>query len=619
MVLMPDGCWWFAQNLNYQKDLNYQTLQSSSNLHTTVSRGEFLCPQGYNVSSANTGGNSTVAVTNNTGGGTYNYSKDNSTVSTSSCANYGALYTWHTAMALNGRTSIYTPTPTDALSEVRGICPDGWYLPGLLDWLRLINQESYNLFKLTRKYKGLISCPPHSSAVDSVCATYNNPAWAWRRADYGGKISAPFVLGQDNYGFGLLPNGYIYGHATATSRYYHRFGLGAYLWLSSETGSDGYDGVLDYDGLLSIPNMQKNNAAGVRCISSNPSISPLSHLTYDDSGMELLVKRPVPGATYTWGVTSKDIPNIASRFAILNNGTTVAHTTTATVSGFTMADTGKVFTLHVTMDMGSQKLSHTRDITISEITIDTTFDYTGIPQEIRVPPGRYRIEVWGAQGWNGAGGGYSYGDITLNTSQTFYVYVGGGDKGAFNGAGYNSRGAYAGGASDVRLTGGSWDAAASLRSRIIVAGGSGSGGCCQNTAGVGGGLQGGVGSARYGGPGGAGTQTSGGAAGSTGCGTSTAGSFGWGGNGAAGCGGYGGGGGGGYYGGGGAGVDGSADDDSGGGGGSGFVSGMSECNAVNVSGTHTGQPNHYSGLIFENAGMASNTRIGDGLVIITRY
>ena len=55
------------------------------------------------------------------------------------------------------------------------------------------------------------------------------------------------------------------------------------------------------------------------------------------------------------------------------------------------------------------------------------------------------------------------------------------------------------------------------------------------------------------------------------------------------------GGGGGYYG----GRTGGANNHvSGGSGGSSFISGHTGCNAINTSGAHTGQPNHYSGLRF---------------------
>jgi hypothetical protein len=131
----------------------------------------------------------------------------------------------------------------------------------------------------------------------------------------------------------------------------------------------------------------------------------------------------------------------------------------------------------------------------------------------------------------------------------------------------------------------------------MVAAGAGSPGWLEN-GGSGGGLIGTSGvnerAGRYA------TQTSGGAAGVGTIASGTAGSFGRGGagagnNGAAG-------GGGGYYGGGGGGYTNEVDHGSGGGGSS-FISGYTGCNAINSTGAHTGQPNHYSGYIFTDMQM----------------
>ena len=124
-------------------------------------------------------------------------------------------------------------------------------------------------------------------------------------------------------------------------------------------------------------------------------------------------------------------------------------------------------------------------------------------------PGVYRMECWGAAGGYGFCTGstrtesygraaYTAGDLTLSQEQwnnykTFYVYVGGRgqschgarydlSKGGYNGGGNgvsdndnNDSGAGGGGATDIRLTNGLWNDAASLRSRIMVAAGGGGG------------------------------------------------------------------------------------------------------------------------------------------------
>ena len=122
------------------------------------------------------------------------------------------------------------------------------------------------------------------------------------------------------------------------------------------------------------------------------------------------------------------------------------------------------------------------------------FAYTGNVQEFIVPTtGYYTVELWGASGSTTNGktpgkGGYVSGKILLNANEKLYVYVGevgnitsaDYNKNTFNGGGYNhsdstnyGRG---GGATDIRIIGGEWNNADGLRSRIIVAGGGGSGG-----------------------------------------------------------------------------------------------------------------------------------------------
>lgn len=146
------------------------------------------------------------------------------------------------------------------------------------------------------------------------------------------------------------------------------------------------------------------------------------------------------------------------------------------------------------------------------------YAYTGTVQEVTLPPGKYKLQCWGAQGGNsgsysgtGSKGGYSEGEITLTEVTTLYIFVGGKGgngsstslvNGGWNGGGgsvgrssYNSGNTYGisypacgGGATDIALvtsgmsySGGRTNrAAASLLSRFIVAGG-GAGGSARYT------------------------------------------------------------------------------------------------------------------------------------------
>ncbi|MEJ8803469.1 glycine-rich protein [Pontibacter sp. H249] len=109
-----------------------------------------------------------------------------------------------------------------------------------------------------------------------------------------------------------------------------------------------------------------------------------------------------------------------------------------------------------------------------------TFNYTGSVQSFTAPvTGKYILETWGAQGGNdpqspttifGGRGGYAKGEVTLTAGTTLYIYVGGQGTGSTASSWWSTGG---GGATDVRLVGGTWNDNASLYSRIIVAGGGG--------------------------------------------------------------------------------------------------------------------------------------------------
>ena len=213
--------------------------------------------------------------------------------------------------------------------------------------------------------------------------------------------------------------------------------------------------------------------------------------------------------------------------------------------------------------------------------------YSGDAKSIKLPKGKYKLEVWGAQGgWRssssyGGKGGYSTGVLTLASESTVNLYAGGSGQtgktnGGWNGGGKRSTYNGGGGGSDIRI------GSTSLLARIIVAGGGGSDGSTSRTGGAGGGTSGqayqGSGYGTNNGPGtatysGSSSSTTASSQSTTVTGSSTAiyGGFGFGGNGQKANSGYGGAGGGGWYGGSGTQPDGSADDDKSGSGGSGYV------------------------------------------------
>lgn len=237
------------------------------------------------------------------------------------------------------------------------------------------------------------------------------------------------------------------------------------------------------------------------------------------------------------------------------------------------------------------------------------FDYTGNVQSIELLPGKYKLEVWGAEGGGsrlsgnsssglGGYGGYSTGILRLNYKTTLFVYVGGYGKSSNSGiayGGWNGGGnGYAsssgepgnggGGGTDIRTS-------SSLYSRIIVAGGGGGGGEDEGDPyGHGGDT---TGTSNYY----PGTQTSAGNGGGFGYGGST-------GNG------DGGGGGGGWYGGGTISSASIGSDTQGGGGGSGYV--YTESTASNYPNCQLD-----SSYYLESTKMSTGVRTGNGFAKIT--
>ena len=109
-----------------------------------------------------------------------------------------------------------------------------------------------------------------------------------------------------------------------------------------------------------------------------------------------------------------------------------------------------------------------------------TFDAQSYGQEFKVQiPGKYKIELWGAAGDSNAYGGYTSGTINLTINQSIFFYVGYKNNShttSMYNNGTGNQGGYAGGGStDMRLVNGDWNNITSLRSRIMVAAGGGSG------------------------------------------------------------------------------------------------------------------------------------------------
>jgi uncharacterized protein (TIGR02145 family) len=158
-VVMPDGKTWFAQNLNYTKDLTYNTSLDEANDKPIIGAsngvkgiGSYWCP-GQSI----IGGNTFIAKW--------------VPGSEADCNTYGALYGWETALMVDGKyadeaktdlvwneswTAQYISSGAPAIklkgadvnigrgtvtakSGGRGICPLGWHVPTLMEWATLLD------------------------------------------------------------------------------------------------------------------------------------------------------------------------------------------------------------------------------------------------------------------------------------------------------------------------------------------------------------------------------------------------------------------------------------------------------------------------------------------------
>ena len=173
---------------------------------------------------------------------------------------------------------------------------------------------------------------------------------------------------------------------------------------------------------------------------------PLTNLTLDKTQTTLLYG----GATTT--VTASTTP---SDYDANNLTWTIGDTSLATISGsgktrtITSNNTKKTGETTLTVSAGGK--TATMKVSIVNFTT-TTYSYTGSVQQVDLPAGTYKLEVWGAQGgtsnnYIGGKGGYSVGILKLESNIVVYICVGstGGilsgsndalrGKGGFNGGG----------------------------------------------------------------------------------------------------------------------------------------------------------------------------------------
>jgi uncharacterized protein (TIGR02145 family) len=201
-VVMPDGRTWMAENLRYTKNLVWNQRADMANGVKFISDengapaiGSYWCP-----------------------------AEDEATFTPdqSSCDIYGALYTWETAMMVDGKWADECKT-SSAWNEAwayndaayinsarggRGICPPDWHVPTVAEWDALedaVVDNAIVTFKSSATYSG---------------EDPGDGSWLFKDNSRSGT---------DVYGFRVLPS----GERRAAGSSYDGRGCEAQIWMST--------------------------------------------------------------------------------------------------------------------------------------------------------------------------------------------------------------------------------------------------------------------------------------------------------------------------------------------------------------------------------------------------
>jgi uncharacterized protein (TIGR02145 family) len=260
-VVMADGKTWMAQNLNYTKDLVANTSCNVANGAAFTSEdngiaaiGSYWCPP------ANASTVSGIA---------------------SDCATYGALYTWETAMSVDGKGAWDEPgvssnyfdsgapgsTPQAAVNNAgdngRGICPLGWHMPTELEWAVLFDAVDGD--GTGTAFRDQINSGMEGSNDDTGACIKMKSAATYTGADQGdGSWLDHANRGNDVTGFGAMPAGFRYSNGTQ----FVARGTDVLYWSSSVGSASG---AWYWQFGYSVAQMFRNNnfrsfGLSVRCI-----------------------------------------------------------------------------------------------------------------------------------------------------------------------------------------------------------------------------------------------------------------------------------------------------------------------------------------------------------------
>ncbi|MBQ1926892.1 MAG: hypothetical protein II180_12335 [Proteobacteria bacterium] len=266
-----------------------------------------------------------------------------------------------------------------------------------------------------------------------------------------------------------------------------------------------------------------NEQASIVVLAENTTIRPgENNATIKVS----LATQPTANVTVTFVSSDPSTANVSQTLTFTPSNWNTPQTVTVDNDGCKTAQVDVTISLKSASTCASYNNLKIDDVKLTVIAFEKQdFKFSGKHETVKLYPGKYKLQVWGASGGDGVGyrqdysshaglGGYSEGILTLTQATELYVVVGGvggkgeeldgkstGVGGGYNGGGFGSDCTHkcgsswgGGGGTDIRI------GSDSLYTRVIVAGGgggpdnaggAGTGGADDGSGGYGGGVNGG--------------------------------------------------------------------------------------------------------------------------------
>jgi uncharacterized protein (TIGR02145 family) len=264
-VLKMGDRWMMARNLNYQKGLTWQTNSADPSTVTgsnTALIGSFWCPGGFSSTSPNS--------------------------TRESCDVWGALYSWETAMMVDGKwsddnrnsttwgsdPSLSTNTSTGNTNnggrgaKSHGICPPDWHVPTDMEWGDLLNAMeagTKNHNSATGWIGEIAGTRAKSKCIVGDNGTSGNTYVNDTQANW---YYSSGNLGIDFYGFRVLPTG---NRAYDGSTFHGRGSYDSFWSSSANSSTDAWFRHFTYNNATVHRNNDYRRSTGllVRCIRDN--------------------------------------------------------------------------------------------------------------------------------------------------------------------------------------------------------------------------------------------------------------------------------------------------------------------------------------------------------------